>query len=165
MAKEKRAAAEALWLETSFDIAGKVDSSKGTAWEDYLDQLTQVIEEQEELVHVCGFLDSSRKFYPAVMLTVTSKRIIYQSGPALSVGDLAKHAFKKIAGQDWTTFIPLDNYSGAKVKRYFWGLSYKLLVETTLGKHYEWDLSRAQAIGIIKAIDTAFKQFASLHLQ
>lgn len=161
MSKEKRAAAEVLWLETIFH---KVDSSKGSLWEDYLNQLSQIIEEREELIHVCGFLDSSRKFYPAVMLTVTSQRIIYQSGPTLSVGDLAKHAFKKIAGQDWVTFIPLDNYSGAKVKKYLWGLSYKLLVETTYGKHYEWSLSRDQATGIIKAIDAAFKQFALLYL-
>lgn len=84
--EEKRESAEISWC-----FSTSRESSIGTDWEGYLEALINEVGAEEEVIAVCGYLDTSGR--PA-MLSLTSKRLINQEwsqreAEVINLGDLA----------------------------------------------------------------------------
>lgn len=133
MVSDIRKQAEVLFRRGNPRVSG---GSEGTAWERPLDQVVTMLEDGEQLVYVAGFQNVGLKGMPATLITLTSRRLIFQLYP-----------------DDSPELVPLGLFSDASVRREF--LQNYVYLRHSTGAEIKLFMPKDVAAPLVEAITAA----------
>ena len=136
MENSLRKQAEVLFRKGNTLVSG---GSAGTAWERMLDDMVQLLGDDEKLVHIAGYERNTgvnfREWFPATLLTMTSKRVIFQLSPGAEPG-----------------FLPLEALTVVERRRTWLGQS-DLYIRTIDGDEARIDMPKDIADPFVQAFN------------